>query len=526
MAAPVIPAGIMFFKERMPERQKFVLCIAFAVVFQFTGGIYLALVSHVSGGLSLMHEDIMMAGYASFVGMTMVFPVLFRFKFRFTTRTALLVICPGLVLCNILAIFTDNLFFLVLICFVAGVFRMWGTFECLSNVQLSITPTRNFAVFFPVVYLIVLGSIQMSGMLAVYISYWANWHYMHLFMSLVLLTVWLCVLLFTRHFRFMKPLPLYGIDWLGGVLWCIFLLSSIFVFEYGEYYDWFFSPEMRIAAVIAAVSLLFGIRRMNSRRHPYIEKEVFRYRNTFVLLLLFMLAYFLLTTPNILQNMYTGILGYDMLNTVDLNIWNMAGTVAGCLAAYYWHARRSGSYKVSIFAGFFLLVSYQVFMYFMIYPEMNIERLYLPTFLRGAGYIIIYISLTVYVSAIVPFRHFFQFLCLLGFVRTGIASPFWTAVIDSIMKYVSGENYLSAISSFDAVENVGLADAGVVYQELMKETALLTLRDMYAAVSVAGIVILLVILSYRYVKGRIPGSLPSVLSLWKMSAREASEHLK
>lgn len=31
---------------------------------------------------------------------------------------------------------------------------------------------------------------------------------------------------------------------------------------------------------------------------------------------------------------------------------------------------------------------------------------------------------------------------------------------------------------------------------------------------------------YRYVKGRIPGSLPSVLSLWKMSAREASEHLK
>ncbi len=209
----------MFFKERMPERLKFVLCIAFAVVFQFTGGIYLALVSHVSGGLSLMHEDIMMAGYASFVGMTMVFPVLFRLKFRFTTRTALLVICPGL----------------VLICFVAGVFRMWGTFECLSNVQLSITPTRNFAVFFPVVYLIVLGSIQMSGMLAVYISYWANWHYMHLFMSLVLLTVWLCVLLFTRHFRFMKPLPLYGIDWLGGVLWCIFLLSSIFVFEYGEY---------------------------------------------------------------------------------------------------------------------------------------------------------------------------------------------------------------------------------------------------------------------------------------------------
>ena len=32
------------------------------------------------------------------------------------------------------------------------------------------TPTRNFAVFFPVVYLIVLGSIQLSGLATVYLG--------------------------------------------------------------------------------------------------------------------------------------------------------------------------------------------------------------------------------------------------------------------------------------------------------------------------------------------------------------------
>lgn len=55
-----------------------------------------------------------------------------------------------------------------------------GNFEALSNVQLSITPTRDFAVFFPVVYLIVLGSIQLSGLLTVYLGYWADWRYMAL----------------------------------------------------------------------------------------------------------------------------------------------------------------------------------------------------------------------------------------------------------------------------------------------------------------------------------------------------------
>ena len=111
--------------------------------------------------------------------------------------------------------------------------------------QLSITPTRNFAVFFPVVYLIVLGSIQLSGLVTVYLGYWADWRYMHGLIVGLLLVVWLCAALFTRHFRFMKALPLYGIDWLGGVLWAIFRLALVFVFKYGKFYDWLYSPYIR-----------------------------------------------------------------------------------------------------------------------------------------------------------------------------------------------------------------------------------------------------------------------------------------
>lgn len=237
MAGPNIPTRVMMFRDFVPDKLRVFLCLFLALSFQFSGGIYLSSVSQMVGSLALMQEDIMMAGYASFVGMTIIFPILFRLKFRFTTRSILLFIYPALITCNFITMHTDSLPVLVLVCFIAGMLRMWGTFEALSNVQLSITPTRDFAVFFPVVYLIVLGSIQLSGLLTVYLGYWADWRYMHWCIMGLLFVGWGIVAALTHHFRFMKPMPLFGIDWLGGVLWAIFLLSTIFVFEYGKFYD-------------------------------------------------------------------------------------------------------------------------------------------------------------------------------------------------------------------------------------------------------------------------------------------------
>ena len=318
MSAPNIPTRIMMFRDFVPDRVRVFLCLFFAVTFQFSGGIYLASVSQMVGSLALMQEDIMMAGYASFVGTTVVFPILFRLKFRFTSRSIFLMVCPALIVCNLITMSTGSLPVLVGVCFIAGMFRMWGTFECLSNVQLSITPTRNFAVFFPVVYLIVLGSIQLSGLATVYLGYWADWRYMHGLIIGLLLVVWLCAALFPRHFRFMKALPLYGIDWLGGILWAIFLLALAFVFEYGKFYDWLYSPYIRSGIVVAVVALLLNINRMHTLRHPYITKEALGYRNMGAILLAFLVLCCLQTTPTILQNIFTGsILKYDVLNSMD-----------------------------------------------------------------------------------------------------------------------------------------------------------------------------------------------------------------
>lgn len=522
MSGPNIPKRIMMFRDFVPDTIRVGLCLLFALIFQFSGGIYLSSVSQMVGSLALKQEDIMMAGYASFVGMTLIFPILFRLKFRFTTRSILICICPLLILCNLITIHTASLPLLVITCFVAGALRMWGTFECLSNVQLSITPTRNFGVFFPVVYLIVLGSIQLSGLVTVYLGYWMNWHYMHLFIVALLLVMWLCAVLLLRDFRFMRPLPLFGIDWIGGILWAIFLLSVIFVLEYGKFYDWFDSSYIWTGVFFLVISLLLSLYRMFTWRHPYLPKEAFLYRNLGSLLLLFLLLCIFLSTPTVLQNIYTGsILKYDVLNNISLNWWNLGGTVLGCVLTYAWHVHWHGGFRTPIFVGFALIVAYQFFMYFVIDPRMNIEWLYLPAMLRGAGYIILYISLTVYVSSIVPFQHFFHVLSIMGFVRTGFGSVMGGAIMERMLQYSLTKNTQLLSITLDPVNRAfsEIPFSGI-YGELMQQSLLVSLKEIYGWTCWGGVVVLLVILAYRFITVRNIGRLPGMRHLKQIMKRE------
>ena len=207
---------ILYFKEFIPTPVCILLSLFFAMVFQFNGGVFLPTSTQMSSALGCLREDVMMAGYASFIGMTVIFPILFRLKFRFTTRRIFLTVCPVLIVCNLITMQSQNIAILVATCFVSGFFRMWGTFECFSNIRLSVTPSGNFSVFYPVIYIIVLESIQLSGLVATHLSDWANWQYMHWLVIGLLIVVWFCVFFLTRPFRVAKKMPLYGIDWTGA----------------------------------------------------------------------------------------------------------------------------------------------------------------------------------------------------------------------------------------------------------------------------------------------------------------------
>lgn len=495
---PVRPR-ILYFKESLST--PFCICISlfFAMVFQFNGGVFLPTAYQMSSALGCIQEDINMAGYASFIGMTVIFPILFRLKSRFTTRSILLTVCCVLIVCNLITMHTRQIPLLIFICFISGFFRMWGTFECFSNIRLSVTPSGNFSVFYPVIYIIVLESIQLSGLVATHISEWANWHYMHWFVIGLLVIVWFCVFFLTRPYRPGKKIPLYGIDWLSGILWGVMLFAVVYICIYGEYHDWLDSVEIRSCIVIALLCLLININRMSTVRRPYISPKVFRYRNFPVILFLFLTMCLLLTTSSVLQSQFmTSILHYDDLNSVSINWCVFIGILSGAAVVFYRQVVLRKGFKLLISVGFILIIIYQYYMYFLIYPTLNIESLYLPNYLKGVGNGILYIALTIYIAKSVPFQHFFQGLCVLSFIRTSIATPLGTAILTRWLRHLSQENIGLLSLRMDQVHSsLSSHSIQALYAQVTEQTILISLKELFGWVCIISTVFLCILLSYR-----------------------------
>ena len=380
-----------------------------------------------------------------------------------------------------------------------GFFRMWGTFECFSNMRLTITPEGNFSVFYPFIYIIVLESIQLSGLTSTYISDWGNWRYMHRMVIGLLIAVWLCVLCLTHHIRVMRKVPLINVDWIGCALWGIMLFAIVFVCIYGEYYDWLDSIYIRTSIVVAVMALLLNINRMTSIHRPYIPADVFRYKKFPVVLVLFLLLCLFLTTSSVLQNkLLTSILNFDPLNVISLNWFSFAGILAGAGIVFYRQVIMRKGYKLLIFIGFSLLTAYEYYMYFLIYPELNIESLYLPNFLKGVAHGILYIALTIYIAKHIPFKHFFQSLCVLGFIRTSLATPLGTAILNRWLRYQQQDNMGLITGDIDRIrEFVPDFYLPNLYNEVIRQTTMLGLKGVFGSVCVFGTLLVASIICYR-----------------------------
>ena len=204
MADRYVPQGafdIPDVPDFIPRRLKPFLFILFVLIIQFSGGVYLAAVSDMVGTTALMQEDILMAGYASLIGMAVNFAVMFRIKFRFSTRTQLLVSGMVLMAANAICARTSSVPLLVGTCLVAGWFRMQATLACNSTIQLWLTPVRDMAIFFCYVYLVVDSVIQLSGIATVYTAFFLQWEYMHHIMIGLLALMLLLVMILVKPVR-------------------------------------------------------------------------------------------------------------------------------------------------------------------------------------------------------------------------------------------------------------------------------------------------------------------------------------
>lgn len=494
---PQGPFDIPDVSDFVPRRLKPWIFIFFVLIIQFSGGVYLAAASDMVGTTALMQEDILMAGYASLIGMAINFAVMFRIKFRFSNRTQLLAACIVLIAANFICASTDSVPVLVITCFVAGWFRMQATFACNSTIQLWLTPVRDMAIFFCYVYIVVDSVIQLSGIATIYTAFFSQWEYMQWIMSGLLALMMILVLILVKPVRTPMFIPLLGIDWIGAGLWAVFMTGFTFICVYGNFYNWWDSAEIRVAALVTVIALGINLYRASFLHHPYISFMAMKNRNVVRATVIYTVFFTLLATEHVFEHTYAAqVLGFDETNLIDQNWYVFAGIVTGCGFTYFTFALRKWRYKTMTAIGFALAIVYLAYFYFFLDYGVEKEMLFMPLFSRGAAAVIIsIIFLTSIVQSGLPFQVFPQALTINGFTGAVMSATFGPAVVGEFLRHVMAKN-ASLIGSVMTASNTDATHVpvGELYGMVQLQALVVSMKEIYGWLLMVALVALLVIL--------------------------------
>lgn len=509
---------ILVWKDFVPEFLRFPLMLLIIVIYMLSGGVYMSAVTEISGSFSWIKEDILMAGYASMTGLTIAFPLLFRILFRFPTRSILLVSAVVFIVCDYVCMVCQYLPLVALMSFISGFFRILSTFVCWSNLQLRITPNRDFAVFFPFLFTVILGSVQLTDIVTGYSISAFDWRAMHRLtigaFIVVFALVYFCM---RRGYRQAPYIPFKGIDYLGGILWSLWLLCIIFICVYGEHYDWLDGEPIRTAIVFAVILLAMCLERAASIRHPYISLKTFSQRNMIPIFVLFGCMSLMSTMVSSVQNVYTNaLLGFDARHNADLCWGVVAGIAVG--AGFFFVALKRWKWRIKniVIAGFVSFLLYQIQLYFLIDASTEKYMLYLPMVFKGAGVSIVYTSLTYALAGCVTFAYYFEAMCVIGFIRTSFGGPLNSAIITRLLNHIKQAATADLGSFVDSMHP--MADSfSAVYSEFQRQMLMVSLKEIYGYAAIAAGLILLAIMAsdYRHYVGSHINRMLKLTQVWR-----------
>ena len=309
----------------------------------------------------------------------------------------------------------------------------------------------------------------------------------------MLVTLWLF-----RSYRSLPKLPLFGIDWLGALMWGLVLLCILFVCVYGEHYDWYQSFQIRAATVIGILILALNLWRASFIRHPFIALKTWTYRAVWFPFILYMVIDILLAPSHLFEHLYMeSILGYDTLNVISLNWAVLLGIIVGAGFTFFTFSRRKWRYKTMTVIAFSSITGYLMYFYFGIDYALPKETLFVPLFLRSFGYVIIAICFLTVLSR-VPFQHFFQAVSVQSFVSAGFGGALGTAILGHALNGAMKKNSMLLGSVVDHVNPfISRIPVGEVYGAVQQQALMVSMKELYGWLTLMALFCLLAFLVYE-----------------------------
>lgn len=365
-------------------------------------GMFVLTQNYMVSYLGAQPEDIWFAVMATYAGIITILPVQFRFLRYFETRSYLLFNIMIAIVLNFVCIQCQDIFLFLCVRFLQGIFAGNIIVCTLTLIFSRLHPERAKGVGSAVFYGTMLSNTVLIAMVSGVLVESTDWkltYYCLIFFQVLMLVV---VLLFLKRKAGFKRYPLYQIDFAGMIVFATTSLAVAYTILYGSKYYWFADSRIRFSSFVAVIGIALFAYRQHIAKRPVVHLGVFRSRNFIIGLSLLAIYYGGKDSINLIYNYAGGVLKWSTFEVIALAGCNMTGMVLFLVISIRLIVVRKVAVNAFFAPGFALLGLFNLWMSFLLTPNLSFEDLLVPVFMQGAASGLLFVPIMIFVLTSAP----------------------------------------------------------------------------------------------------------------------------
>jgi MFS transporter, DHA2 family, multidrug resistance protein len=302
---------------------------------------------------------------------------------------------------SLLCYFTHELYILLPIRFIQGLLFCSTASLSLSLMFTRLRSERAREVSFSVFFGLILCAIPFNNFATADLIDSFNFNIVYKCALFSFVPCLILLLLIMNNVRLKARFPLHKLDWQSFSLYTMILSLIGYMLVYGQKYNWLQDGRIRYSVIAIALLSIICLLRQKSLKRPYINLQIFRFRNFMVGLFVLFVMYICRFTTGITNSFFSSVLRFDPRHLSYINLFNLAGLVTGVIVACCMILQKKPIRYIWL-PGFLLLLAFQIIMFFLFSVQANEQNYFIPLFIQGFGVGMIMVPTIVYTISSVP----------------------------------------------------------------------------------------------------------------------------
>lgn len=489
----------------------------------FILGIYAANITEAAGYYGIEPTDVQYSIVIYYAALAAFFPMEQRFFSYIATRNYFIIGTILLIGCNVVFYFSRSAVVFVSMRFLEGVLGSGVVGTCITLIFSRMQTERVRAMGYSVFYGVLLSSSPLAMILSAWILEYFEFNVLYKALLFLQIPGAVLLILIMNNVRMKRKIPLVQLEWVSYVFYALLLCLVGYVLVYGQQLNWL--DDVRIWGSLIAILFLiaFFVIRQRTIKRPYLNLDIYKYRNFRVGIILMVIFYVCRSTTSVTSSFFGNALGMDPIHISYVMLANLVGIVLS-LAVTGRFILQKKSMRMIWLTGFGFLLIFHVWMYFLFSTQANATSFILPLFMQGLGSGVLMVSIVVFTVSSVPvpisgsasatgvsyrFLGFAISMALISFFGLQQRSEHY----HSLQQHVTQINPLaterielykqSMLKAGASQEQAAKLSSGLLYKAVGLQTQLRFSMDYYAIISGVIVVVMLLIATIPYLRNTI-----------------------